>query len=306
MGAILLGSAGSLPENDESTNSIPVPESLPTDPTVLTEGVGIGVPDHGTHIPAGGLTDQVLAKLSGDDYSLKWTTPSSSGSSYTFEHGLTESGGTVKLGGALNNLQSVSITGNGTNHIFFGSTGNLLGAFQVWSSEGVRIGYDTGNNYISITQANTQLFGMAYYSADFSGSYTTRSLVDKAYVDGLLGTSLWTDAGGYLYPTTNNRSIKINTSGVASEGRVHYVYTEGGTTHFIAGTVRSGGIVYYRINADLSLTDYTIQIKTDKTLQIGKVTTFEEVASYDGDKSGSFADHSLVTKKWVTDNFVAI
>ena len=42
MGAILLGSAGNVPEN-ESTNSIPIPESLPIDPTVLTDGIGIGV-----------------------------------------------------------------------------------------------------------------------------------------------------------------------------------------------------------------------------------------------------------------------
>lgn len=280
--------------------------------------------------------DRLLIRDSADGFDYKYVLGSdlpSGGSSYTFENGLTESTGTVKLGGDLTGNTNIDIKDN-LFSIYF-DDGSYSGKIEIgdstfnittWDQElyagnrfdinligGVQLLAHNGVNNIKleITELAFQITdninskGIVYV-ADYSSNFTDRSLVDKAYADSLLAVGLWSDGGGYLYPTTNNRSIKINTSGIASEGRVHYVYTEGGTTHFIVGTVRSAGIVYFRINADLALTDYTLQIKTDKTLQIGKVTTFEALAGYDADYSGSFTDHSLVTKKWVTDNFVAI
>ena len=68
----------------------------------------------------------------------------------------------------------------------------------------------SGDTYISSV-------GVIKYSTDQSGSYTTRSLVDKGYVTGLttpLGTRITTIEGSYLSGVTNgltvtNRKVKL-------------------------------------------------------------------------------------------------
>lgn len=63
------------------------------------------------------------------------------------------------------------------------------------------------------------------YAADYSANYTSRSLVDKGYVDGQV-SSIWTDAGTYLHPTTTTDDVMIGSSSAPTTGVELEVTTE--------------------------------------------------------------------------------
>ena len=246
MGAILLGSGGSLPENDESTNTISLPDSLPIDPTVLVDGVGIGVPSHGMHIPAGGLTDQVLTKLSDDDYAMAWEDPAASETSY--ENGLTELDNVVRLGGALTQNTNIDIENNLFSIYFDDSSysgkieiGDSTFSISTWDQElyaGNRfsihmlgaitlIAHDGANSIrLDITETSFEIADTVnskgvVYGGDYSGNFTDRSLVDKGYVDSVIsGASYWSRTTGtpnYIKPATSADWIYVG-GGIHFEG----------------------------------------------------------------------------------------
>ncbi|NCN86912.1 hypothetical protein GW932_03685, partial [archaeon] len=95
------------------------------------------------------------------------------GTSYTFSNGLTESGGSVSLGGALTG--DTYIYGDRfTTDLFFGQTGgNEMNSINMYSS---------GNITLS-SLGGSVLLSNAIYAADYSLGFVNRSLVDKEYVD---------------------------------------------------------------------------------------------------------------------------
>lgn len=71
---------------------------------------------------------------------------------------------------------------------------------------GLRINLSNDGNFEVVDQINTK--GMIY-AADYSANYTDRSLVDKGYVDGLVGNGSIYEASGTL---TGNRTVTGNSS----------------------------------------------------------------------------------------------
>lgn len=343
MGAILLGSGGSLPENDESTNAISLPDSLPIDPTVLVDGVGIGVPLHGGHVPAGGLSDQVLTKLSDDDYSMAWEDPAESGSTYTFGNGLTESGGAVRLGGAL--TQTTLISGvypfqvHLTGTISLRSSGQQDGLYigqegSHWFEANGELSFKTtgGDMILEATQYGKLTFdgtdGNVFtdnrvtkkgieYDADYSGTFTDRSLVDKAYVDaaiigtftfenGLTETTGTVRLGGALTGTTNI-DIEDNLFSIYFDDSSYSGKIEIGDSTFSISTwdqeLYAGNRFSIHMLGGITLIahDGTNSIRLDITetsFEIADTVNSKGVV-YGGNYSANFTDRSLVDKAYV-------
>ncbi len=73
MGTIPLGGAGNAPNESGQLGTIPIPEQLPADPTVLIDVIEpatsvVG----GGFLPIGGSINQVLSKLSNANYNVGW------------------------------------------------------------------------------------------------------------------------------------------------------------------------------------------------------------------------------------------
>lgn len=71
--------------------------------------------------------------------------------------------------------------------------------------------------------------------------------------------------------TPNSYSHTIYATGVASETRLHWKYRQGGAdTIFTAGSLRSGGKIYWRLNPSNTLTGYAIEVETDSTVNVSE------------------------------------
>lgn len=187
----------------------------------------------------GGQAVSALVKSPGvgqDGYAIVWDNVNNdynlvaAGSgTYTFTNGLTESSGTVKLGGNIASDTTLSI-----NNVLFeiktlSGAGTNSRQLQFVAGEGIHIGFyanndytgdrsyiDVGsptdafvaltyersggsNKYIQIGEGmivadNDSLTGLVY-NADYSSNYNNRSLVDKGYVESRIGnhTHVWAD-----------------------------------------------------------------------------------------------------------------
>lgn len=197
-----------------------------------------------------GFEGLVPAPLAGEeDYFLKgdgtWAPISGGGASYTFSNGITNSSGTVRWGGSL--TQDVAIDGNfqvrmgSTTPIssFYVIATGTSGVVNIVGDTLVTIGFHDGSNDIEFSGVQTILTTTGFiltgsstvasftdsratkaglqYAADYSGSYTSRSLVDQGYV---LGTKTFTGkqtftpgatvAGLNVGATTANPSTPVN------------------------------------------------------------------------------------------------
>ena len=113
MGAILLGSAGENPIIIEENNAIPIPDTIPADPTVLTElpsEQNTGSVAHG--IPEGGSQGQVLAKKSDANYDVEWKNDETGGGSSVPEDTIIHR----DINGLITSVEKVSKTVNITRN----------------------------------------------------------------------------------------------------------------------------------------------------------------------------------------------
>jgi hypothetical protein len=110
---------------------------------------------------------RVLTDVAGDGI-LTWETPSS-GTSYTFSNGLTESGGTAKLGGTL--IESTTINTGGFPTTWTGSNSNTM--FSVnnsgASNAGAISGTASGTTSIGVSGSSTQYIGVFGNSTSNTG-----------------------------------------------------------------------------------------------------------------------------------------
>lgn len=167
-----------------------------------------------TRLPAG--TDgNVLTLASGIP---SWAAPS--GGSYTFSNGLTESAGAVTLGGALTG--NVSITGNQTQDVTFGSTtfANTLNSFIVGADNNIQL--RIGN---------------------IAGATGDRGFFSASPTDILITQFLGSTPGSYSTFNLNNGSARISRSVSSSEVQVLDFGSSGVT--FNLGSDATGDI-YYR------------------------------------------------------------
>jgi len=141
-----------------------------------------------------------------------------SGTTYIFSNGLTNTSGTVILGGTISSETQIYVS----NSLFEiqGDTGYEGAYFSIQNDSGniAELGYSNTN--ISYIQANSTGLLLTYnstsatfgttgflYSADYSSTYTDRSLVDKAYVDSVIVTPIsnileWDSVSNYYRPYT--------------------------------------------------------------------------------------------------------
>lgn len=119
------------------------------------------------------------------------------GSSYTFTNGLTESSGTVSLGGALTG--NVSITGNQTENVTFGSAtyANALNSFSAFTDIAVILG-----------------------SGDVAGATTDRSSISLS-------------PSQHIYTWNNAASTSLHQYFLKSDG---HTFTVTGSTRLLLGT----------------------------------------------------------------------
>jgi hypothetical protein len=346
MGAILLGSAGSVPENDESTNSIPLPDSTPTDPVVLTEGIGIGLPDHGTHMPAGGLTDQVLTKLSDDDYSMAWTDPSGGGNSLSI--GTSDQIPHMNAddddfdytdnfryhgSGYLDIVQPGAVTSYVRaqyNYHAIYVLGNLRTALTPSASDSVSAvayQFDTSNNFVTAGAklVSVQNYNVEKFSIDKDGNVDIEAgaeyridgtpLTGGSYTfeNGLTESTGTVKLGGALTGSTNIDIEDNEFSIFFDDGGYSGKILIGDSTFTISTwdeELYAGNRFSIHMLGGITLIahDGTNSIRLDITetsFEIADTVNSKGVV-YGGDYSGAWTDHSLVTKKWVTDNFAAI
>lgn len=94
-------------------------------------------------------------------------------SGYTFQNGLTNTSGTVELGGSI--IKDTTLSGSGSETLLF----NFLTGFTIDDVNDILIDFD---GTFTITDSNGIPKGVQYF-ADYSTNYTLRSLVDKEYVD---------------------------------------------------------------------------------------------------------------------------
>ena len=174
-------------------------------------------------ISATGSSVQILS----DDDNI-YISGVTAGESYSFTNGLTETSGTVKLGGTLTGTTTLSFgssyfkmypstsdfdlfASDGTNYTnVYSSLSSIFNSMQAGSGstyseirtclDKVQISSDVTNDY-GVTFDCTG----AYYNKDFSGTYTDRHLVDVAYVSGLTGGGV-----GTLQQVTDSGSTTTN------------------------------------------------------------------------------------------------
>jgi len=169
--------------------------------------------------------------------------------SYTFTNGLTESSGTVKLGGAINDNVDLSLSNHDlvihsessflNTYASFGWTGIHLRStahdnlFQsrldmgetdsnfgfIRNSDGKEVGFQIENQVVDIGtngfSYRDDIYGRGLqYSADYSATFTNRSLVDKSYVDNAIANG---GTGGNPSTYTFSEGLK-DVAGVVTLG----------------------------------------------------------------------------------------
>lgn len=133
----------------------------------------------------------------------------------TASNGLTKTGSSIKLGGDITG--STTINTSGINGLFLTMQSNSVlsmqgttAAFGKASSGNIGLVYSTIGPSLTVSDLRTTKKGLEY-SADYSATYTKRSLVDKGFVTGITSslvvdaTQFWATSGS----TTLSGSVNI-------------------------------------------------------------------------------------------------
>jgi hypothetical protein len=147
----------------------------------------------------------------GTNLSITGTTLDASGSgTYTFTNGLTDSAGTVRLGGTINNTTTLLTLSNNNTFIISAPGSTTASTFTIQRiAEDSAITISSTNIDFQVSESNGALLtddratplGFQYF-ADYSSTFTARSLVDKAYVDARTLSSLTTNRIPYATSAT--------------------------------------------------------------------------------------------------------
>lgn len=132
------------------------------------------------------------------------------GLTYTGGNGITVSETTINLGG--NVTSNVEILNNQTNGFYIGNDeGGAFSNTYIWSENNIQLGITQSGvfTYVNMSKSNISItgnvsdgFGGLKYGQDYSSNYSTRSLIDKEYVDTLI-----TASGGTTYTSGNGITI---------------------------------------------------------------------------------------------------
>jgi len=157
----------------------------------------------------GGSDDQILS-ISGNELSIEngntVTLPSGGGGSYSFENGLTESSGTVRLGGALTQQTEISLGSRDLNFIGAGTGDiNIEGNSRMVMQTNLADDYvNFGDGFPSVDSDNGLTF------TDSGGSVYTRNFL-LGYYNGSEGGSTFA-SGSIEYLTDGLDEILIEAS----------------------------------------------------------------------------------------------
>ena len=135
--------------------------------------------------------------------------------SYTFTNGLVNNSGTVCLGAPLTTNTAICLT---SGSLTLQETS--VGTSYQFANSGMILSKCNSCIYLTNNGADFKLvscYGKCVnlnnsgltYGADYSANFSSRSLVDKAYVDAHAGTSYWTKTGTNLCPTTAGDDILL-------------------------------------------------------------------------------------------------
>lgn len=231
MGAILLGSAGQNPMVMEESSSIPIPQNLPTDPTVLMDTPPIQNESGGGsyELPVGGTLGQLLAKASSADYDVEWIDAPEGGGGITPVSDILEwitdrySPYSTRTVGSFyrGTIPPTDTTRLSYDGSFWAS--DLLGYSQVQTNAGgayTRITGQSGIGELSTwnLKLNIGVHGQIVgsfdenkgftYNNDYSANWTDHSLVTKKWVTDNFST------GGYPPPED---TLIYRTNGLISQ-----------------------------------------------------------------------------------------
>jgi hypothetical protein len=168
----------------------------PTGPTGSTGATGAA----GVGVPAGGTTDQVLAKNSGTDYDTKWTTPAGGGMDIGWVSGAATTGAQTGIGTSATNLTSMSVSITGiAGHIYL-----------VYAKVQVRQRAAGGLVTLEICKAGTTILESVFMSIVLDGyAYLACQYADVPGAGAVTYTSrLKTSAGTVdTVPNAGNRTL---------------------------------------------------------------------------------------------------
>lgn len=265
------------------------------------------------------------------------------GGTYTFENGLTEGAGVVVLGGTLNQNTTIltgdydfvvsGSSGGNTVSLSVDAATPVIAASVNDGDYGGEVSVGAGSVALKYTDIATPANNITYTvgdtgiveAADYSGVYTDRTLVAKSYVDGLIaGVSSYTFENGL---TESSGVVKLGGTltddTVVDYGSYYLLLGDAFSTppkgygYFASDTGQIGHIessspilqsslyassdgiwLEARDDTDVSsiAIDFTVGMQVSDQI-------FNRGLFYVADYSSQWTDFSLVTKKWVEDNF---
>ncbi len=292
---------------------------------------------------SGGTQGQVLTKGTGN--TLNWSNGGGGGESYTFNNGLDENSGTVGIGGSLNgntelnvgnssitfadtnNYKAYGIIDGGAGYVTLGSISDTKRAFlSLGGDDSSVFEYATNRNggiYSRLTFDDTSMsvadninnIGLQYID-DYSTNFTSRSLVDKAYVDSVSFPALkqsGTNSGSPFDKTFNLGDHTLFTIADSAYTSSFTLWSDNGGTQgaVLMGGYKndgSGGQLGIRTNGiDINLADNTPGSESNIQIVLGQGRTGIEITEtkfskgmyYAADYSANFEDRSLVDKAYV-------
>lgn len=227
----------------------------------------------------GASIQDVLIAFDSDISTLNAAT---SGEVYNFQSGITETTNIVRLGGDL--TQDTIISGDSGAYSL---TINDMSAITLSTQAGSSIVVGSGNT--TYTQGGSSSAGIQY-AADYSATYTTRSLVDKQYVDTeITNNKLTIAAGSTDYLSINSDELSIKTLAVTD------VITDNNSgTNF--------GDWYTNNYTTLNSTEGPIE--EGDVLILTNINSSTEVWMNNGGTSGTTLDFTQIQTAAVSDSYI--
>ena len=244
-------------------------------------------------------------------------------------NGLTKDGQDIKLGGTTALDETTNICG-GAQALNLGTAASKLGAFTVNATSGVMISdgildFCANGGALKLDSSScVDVNSIANYDQDYSGSYSTRSLVDKAYLDGeisgatntfengLTETSGTVELGGTLTKSTTinvgTEDLKIRQYTVSEDTYETFLFIDTSIgAQLRANNVSAGNNSIVSVNsseATISSFDgtHTTRMKaTGNAIQFASDTPNWEGVKYLTDYSSNYTARSLVDKAYIDD-----